>query len=115
MRILADENISRAIVVAVESLGHTVSWIARDRPGIPDSEVAALALAKFDVLVTFDKNLAADVAKRKSCSVVLVRLGAVAPIRAAEIVLHMLHSQQKLAEAFIVVSENGIRVRPFSR
>ena len=56
MRVLADENISRAIVVAVESLGHTVSWIARDRPGIPDSEVAALALAKFDVLVTFDKN-----------------------------------------------------------
>ena len=113
MRVLADENISRAIVMAVEGLGHDVVWVARDDPGIPDSEVVDLALTRADLLVTFDKNLAATVARRKTCGVVLLRLSAAPPEQVAAIVSQLVQSRKGLANAYAVVSESGIRFRPY--
>ncbi len=66
-----------------------------------------------DLLLTFDKKLAASVAQRKKCGVLLLRLGAVAPSKVASIVLHLLTNRQGLDSAYVVFSENGIRVRSY--
>ena len=113
MRVLADENISRVVVEAIESIGHSVQWIAKDFPGISDLKVAELASSKADLLLTFDKNLAASVMKHKSCGVMLLRLGALTPNVVAKIVSDVLLSQSGLSKAYVVVNESGTRVRFF--
>ena len=115
MRVLADENISRAVVVAIEMLGHQVSWIARDRPGIADEEVEQLALIEADLLLTFDKNLAATVAKHKKCGVVLLRLGGNRPNDVAMKVTQLFEHRKDLAQTYVVLSETGVRFRVFGK
>ena len=77
MRILADENFSRATVEALRARGHDVVWVPEDAPSTGDPDVLARALSENRVLVTFDKDFG-DLAVRQglaaSCGVVLVRV-----------------------------------------
>ena len=113
MRILADENISRAIVLAIRSLEHEVVWITKTNPGIHDSTVAEIAVNACDLLLTFDKNLASAVARRKTCGVMLLRLDGTSAKQAASKVEQLLRDLPNLSKSYVVVSENGVRVRAF--
>ena len=57
MRLLADENVPRALVEALEEAGHDVQWIAAESPGITDAEVIARASAEDRLLLTFDRGI----------------------------------------------------------
>ena len=113
MRILADENISRAIVLAIRLLEHEVVWITETNPGIPDSAVAEIAVTDCDLLLTFDKNLASAVARSKICGVMLLRLDGTSAKQAASKVVQLLLDIPKLSKSYVVVSDNGMRVRAF--
>ena len=113
MRILADENISGALVEAMENLGHQVFWIAREKPGILDIEVAEIAATDIELMITFDKNLAAVVASQRSCGVMLLRLVSFSPDQVATTVSQILQRNEKLSSSYVVVSENAVRVRPY--
>lgn len=54
MRLLADENVPRAAVPALQKAGHDVVWIRLSGPGSPDSEVLAQAVRENRILLTFD-------------------------------------------------------------
>ncbi len=39
MRLLANENVARAVVLALRGRGHDVAWAHEDSPGRPDESV----------------------------------------------------------------------------
>jgi hypothetical protein len=45
MRILADENMDGEIVSWLRNAGHDVLWIVEHLPGMPDAEIATLAIS----------------------------------------------------------------------
>lgn len=55
-RLLADQNVPGAVVVALRQQGHNIAWILEDAPGSPDPEVLERAQQDGRVLVTFDED-----------------------------------------------------------
>lgn len=53
---LADENIPGPVVAELRRVGFDVRWIAEERPGASDVDVAALATAAGRVLLTEDRD-----------------------------------------------------------
>lgn len=56
MKILADENVDRAIVDWLIQEKHEVSWLTQRETGANDLTVAALASLKNRILITFDRD-----------------------------------------------------------
>lgn len=56
MRLLADENVDRAVVEWLRSRPLDVAWIAELDPGASDQSVGALAILEARVLITFDRD-----------------------------------------------------------
>jgi len=79
MRILADENIPRGVVVALRAIGHEVTWAVDIGRRAPDSEHLATALNDNLAILSEDADFArlASAATREgldSPAVILVRL-----------------------------------------
>jgi predicted nuclease of predicted toxin-antitoxin system len=84
MRFLADENIPRALVVALQAAGHDVVWIRLAAPGPADVNVLNIAALNRRILLTFDKDfgeLAGRSSRGRDCGVILLRTP---PPRSAE-------------------------------
>lgn len=58
MRLLANENIPGAVVMALRAAGHDVAWVRIDAPGASDAQVLAWAVRERRILLTFDKDFA---------------------------------------------------------
>lgn len=56
MRLLADENVDRAVVEWLRARPLDVAWVAELDPGASDQAVAALAILEARVLITFDRD-----------------------------------------------------------
>jgi predicted nuclease of predicted toxin-antitoxin system len=54
MRLLADENLPEQMVERLVAAGHDVARMRDRRPGAPDDDVLAMALAERRLLVTRD-------------------------------------------------------------
>jgi predicted nuclease of predicted toxin-antitoxin system len=82
MRIIADENVPRPIVVGLRGAGHDVTSILEVVPRMPDPDILQLAAQEHALLVTCDKDFRqlAIEARRPCAGVVLLRLEAV-PLR----------------------------------
>jgi predicted nuclease of predicted toxin-antitoxin system len=114
LRILADENIPRAIVVWLRDEGHDVLYAAESRVRTPDADLLAEAEAQEYVVLTEDKDFGELVFRnrRNSHGVVLLRLEVLPALRR----LTRLQAIWALVEAnlpgrFIVVTQTKIRVR----
>jgi predicted nuclease of predicted toxin-antitoxin system len=59
MRILADENVPRALIHSLSQEGHDLLWVAEHAPGMQDREVMELARTQGRMLLTFDKDFGA--------------------------------------------------------
>ena len=57
-RLLADENVARDVVSALESDGHDVIWFGETGPGSIDDVVLSYALAENRILLTLIKTSA---------------------------------------------------------
>lgn len=55
-RLLVDENLWPGAIAAIGALGHDVTWIRDEAPGIDDVQVLALAQNERRLLITQDKG-----------------------------------------------------------
>lgn len=118
MRLLADENVPRAIVDELRSRGHDLVWVRATSPGISDPEVLTLARAEARILLTFDKDFGELAFRQRldvSPGVVLVRL-LLPPEELARRVAEVLESRDDWSGQFSVVEQERVRmVTPVSR
>ena len=65
MRLLINENIPLASVIALREAGHDVLSISEHSPGIPDELVMAIAHNEQRIVVTFDRDYGELVFRRR--------------------------------------------------
>ncbi|MBM3757995.1 MAG: hypothetical protein FJW38_28935 [Acidobacteria bacterium] len=115
MKFVADENFPGAALRLLRRSGFDVASIAEAHPGIPDTEVLALASSEGRTLLTFDKDFG-ELAFRRglpaSCGVILFRIGLLGPAESAELALATLQSGVEWAGHFCVVNNRKIRIKP---
>lgn len=115
MRILADENVEPVVVQWLRSLGYEVASICQQAPGINDDDVLALARSERRVLITYDLDFGEIVYRRgmKHTGIILLRLSDPTPTgRLASLQRHWHLVEPRLPQAFIVVHDKKVRVRP---
>ncbi|MBL8234848.1 MAG: DUF5615 family PIN-like protein [Bryobacterales bacterium] len=115
MKFVADENFPRVALLLLRQSGFDVAAIAETNPGLPDTEVLALASAEGRTLLTFDKDFG-ELAFRRglpaSCGVILFRTGFLTPAESADLALATLRSGAAWAGHFCAVSDRKIRITP---
>lgn len=114
-RLLANENVPGAAVVALREQGHDVAWVHEDNPGSSDRRVLEIAQREGRVLVTFDKDFG-ELAFREgvaaSAGVVLFRITLSSPEHIARAAVAAFASDTKWLGHFAVVEDDRIRLRP---
>ncbi len=114
MRILANENFPRRLVVALRDSGHDVIWIREVDPGVSDSQVLDRAQCEERIVATFDKDfgaLAFRAGLPASCGVILVRIRADSPDDLCDRVLAVLQRDSEWQGHFATVETDRVRLR----
>ncbi len=115
MRILANENISSAVIHGLRADGHDVVAVKDWLPGADDESVLQHAQAEERILLTHDRDFG-ELAYRKqlpaACGVVLLRLTGPDPDADNSRALSALASRTDWAGHFNVVTDDRIRMRP---
>lgn len=117
MRILADENVPRAIVVRLRAEGHDVLYAAESRPRVPDEDLPTEAEPRGYVIVTEDKDFGELVFRdrRNSHGVILLRMEDLpASARLARLPAAWAAIEANQPGNFIVVSQTKLRARPLT-
>ena len=113
MRLLANENCPRDLVVALREDGQDVLWARESLAGAPDGHVLARARADGRVLLTFDKDFG-ELAFRSrlpsSCGVVLLRVPPVSSDYLVRTVRQALRTRDDWVGHFSVVEPHRIRM-----
>ena len=115
MRFVADENFPRAALLLLRESGFDVTSIAESHPGIPDTEVMAIAAAERRTLLTFDKDFGELVFRlglSASCGIILFRIGSLTPTESVGLALAALQSGVAWAGHFCVVKDSKLRITP---
>ena len=115
MKLLLDENMPMAAVVALRELGHDVLWVREVMPGSSDSRILERAGAEGRLLVTFDKDfgeLVHRAGKTASAGVVLFRVPQPSAAALARQIAATLHARQDWEGSFSVVEPDRIRMTP---
>lgn len=113
MRILANENLPRAVVEELQRRGHDVKWIRRECPGATDPEVLALASAEERLVLTFDKDfgeLAFHHRLPASSGIVLFRIAPLPGSAFAAFAGDVPGARTNWAGHFTVIEEHRIRM-----
>jgi predicted nuclease of predicted toxin-antitoxin system len=114
LRFLADENLPRAAVTALEAGGHDILWVRHSAPGASDIDVLAMAAREVRVLLTFDKDfgeLAARWALTAGCGVVLLRVPAPRSDRAGQRLAARIAARDDWSGHFSVIEPGRVRMR----
>jgi predicted nuclease of predicted toxin-antitoxin system len=117
-RFLANENIPRQLVEALERAGCDVNWIRRSEPGLSDQKVLDRATNEKRILLTFDKDfgeLAKATPLPPQCGVILLRLPIPSPQLIGPALSALILSRQDWAGQFSVIEPGRIRSRPLRR
>jgi predicted nuclease of predicted toxin-antitoxin system len=114
MKLFADENVARAIVSWLRSLGHDVLYAAEAGPGERDSVWLAKAQADKRLILTADKDFGEMIfrERRTTHGIVLMRIERLTiPHRLARLQSVWSVVEANEAGAFVVVSARKVRVR----
>lgn len=117
MRILADENISSVIIAKLRATGTDVRAVIEWRAGASDAEVLGMASAENRIILTEDRDFGELVVRRKQglAGVILLELGRLSDIAAADLVTKVLKDKSdRLVECFVVVEPGRVRIRPLT-
>ena len=116
MRWLADENISRTVIVFLRQRGDDVLSITEHSRGIPDEAVIQLAREQGRILLSFDRDhgdLIFNRAVPAPPAVVFLRVIPADPDRLQKLLAGLIAlGESALDGQFTVVSDSGIRQRP---
>ena len=115
MRILADENCPRVLVVRLREAGRDVAWIREVARGVSDVAVLSGAQRQRRVILTLDKDFG-DLALRRGlpaeCGVILIRVRGKSPREIALRAMDAITSRPSWAGLFATVTETHLRIRP---
>lgn len=114
MIVVVDECVPDVVADALESASLEVVRVSRLAPSAPDTDVLGITFERGAVLVTFDKDFGDLVFRdaRRHTGVVLVRLRRMTDQdRAKQVVALFAERATRLAGAFTVLSNTGVRVR----
>ena len=113
MRILADENIDKRIVDALDA--HDVIWVSKFAPSILDPQVLALSISMQRILLTNDKGLAASAAKsaeQSKLGLVFLQMKRVAPENRGSKIADTLLQINDLRNFQLIISHTTPRLLP---
>ena len=114
MRFLADENVEKAVVDILQSLGFDVLYAREKLKGVPDDELIDIANQEGRILITNDKDFGELVYLQKKIAegILLMRFRSEkSDVKARFIESLIQSSSADLSGNFVVASEAGIRVR----
>lgn len=118
MRFLANENFPGDAVAALREAGYDVTWIRTVAPGIPDTEVLAIAQREERVLITFDKGFG-ELAFRShlpaSSGIILFRISAPSAGYVAESAVAALKIREDWTGHFSVIEDKRVRIKPLPK
>ena len=117
MRLVADENVDRLLVLRLRERGHTVTYVAEHDMGLSDSSVLDAAYRNDGILLTGDKGFGELVVTRgQPCKgIVLLRLNELSRDEAIEVAADAIERLGQRLEGFITVVQPGVvRARPFT-
>jgi predicted nuclease of predicted toxin-antitoxin system len=115
MRIIANENVSRTVILALRERGHDVLSVKESMRGAGDEVVLARAQAERRLVVTHDKDfgeLAFRLGLPASCGIVLLRLDGSDADQDNQRAIQGLESRQDWEGHFAVIEDQRIRIRP---
>lgn len=111
MKFLADENVARSVIQALQDSGHDVSQAAG---GMKDSKLAKTALAENRTVITHDKDFAfAFLSAKKYSSVILLKFSDQRPVTVKKHLLKLLQSPQadNLEGRLVTLTELSVRIQ----
>lgn len=114
MNLVADESISKSIVVELRRNGHDVLYIAEIAPSIDDATLLQFANQTCSLLLTEDKDFGDLVFRygQINTGVVLVRLpGLSLQAKAKSVARVLAEHENELMNAFSVISPGRVRIR----
>jgi predicted nuclease of predicted toxin-antitoxin system len=117
LRILADENVPRPIVVWLRGEGHDVLYAAESRAQTSDDDLLSEAEAQGYVVLTEDKDFGSLVFRdrRNTHGVILLRMeNRPAADRLARLQSVWAAIESNLPGHFIVLTEKRLRMRPLA-
>jgi len=115
VRFVVDENLSRALVVALRERGHHVTWVKDAFPATPDTDVAYRSFGDQSVVVTQDRGFGAlfVIDGMKTHGLLVVRLPGDDQPRLVSSVLDTISALgDGLYGHITILSETGLRRRP---
>jgi len=77
VRLMANENFPRRLVVALRQAGHDVTWVRETHRGLTDAEILGVACGDARIVATFDKDfgtLAFETGVPAPAGIILVRM-----------------------------------------
>jgi len=114
MRMLANENVSRAVIQELRRRGHDVLSVKEAMRGVADAAILARAQAEQRIVVTHDKGFG-ELAFRSGlpaeCGVILLRLSGASPEADNRRAVEALMSGVEFRGHFSVVTDDRIRTR----
>jgi predicted nuclease of predicted toxin-antitoxin system len=117
LRFLADQNVEEPVVTALRHAGHDVLQLAETLPVRAIDELILRRAREEDrILLTNDKDFGelTFLQRRATAGVVLVRMPSADSRRKAEKLLEVVaRIGGRLSGAMVVVTERGVRRRPF--
>ncbi len=115
MEIVADESVDFGIVKKLRENNFSVFAISENNQGINDEEVLEIAYNKNAILLTEDKDFG-ELTHRlqlKHKGLLLIRLSGLKRDERIKTVCETIKKyQNRLADNFSVINENGLRIKP---
>lgn len=110
-RLLADENIPRAVVIILREKGYDIVSVWELRPGMGDEEVVELAVKESRIIITFDKDFGRiALIKHGVPGVILLRIPPINPQYISERILSALNVIDNPYGRLIIIRKKTIKL-----
>jgi len=111
LRLLADENIPRTVIITLREREYDIASVWELRPGMSDEEVAELAIRESRIIITFDKDFGRIALLKPSVpGIVLLRIPPLNPLYIAERILSALEIIENPYNKLIIVRKRTIKI-----
>ena len=111
LRLLADKNIPRTVIIALREKGYDVASVWELRPGMSDEEVVELAIKESRIIITFDKDFGRiALLKPNITGIILLRIPPLNPLYIVERILSVLERIENPYGKLILVRKRTIKI-----
>jgi len=111
LRLLADENIPRTVIIALREKGYDVASVWELRSGMSDEEVVELAIKESRIIITFDKDFGRiALLKPNITGIILLRIPPLNPLYIVERILSVLERIENPYGKLILVRKRTIKI-----